>query len=219
VDVHFFQPMLAATGYCPSNIDNTWFAGRMQFAFRQRILRKRAAGALLVKVPQMEYTLEAAGGCLTEERPDPIVLTPREAQYGARECIVAPESDGDDPAGALYPACSFSVTATDADQVIEVEVERRDGLAGALALTYTMTEGTATAPEHYTDASGALNFAEGQTRRVLSITIKAQDCVDAEDAGTKRFTINWAGAGLGDEVCETTIVDIHDHVCGEGESS
>lgn len=215
VDVHFFQPMLAATGRCPSNIDNTWFAGRMNFAFRQRILRKRAAGALLVKVPQMEYTLETAGGCLTEERPEPIVLSAREPQYGARECVVASEEDIVDPVGELRPACSAEITATDAVQVIEIEVERRDGLSGPLSLAYTMTEGTATAPEHYTTASGNLNFLEGQTRRVLNVAIAAQDCVAAEDAGTKRFTINWTGAGLGDAVCETTVIDIHDNVCDE----
>lgn len=219
VDEYFLKPLFSGTGNCPSNIDNTWFAGRMWFAFRQRILRARAAGALLVKVPPSGGLLTETSSCLQEAYPDPIVLTAREPQQGSRECVVVDEEEISDPAGELRPACSFSVTATGENQTIQIEVERRDGLAGALELDYTMTEGTATAPEHYTDASGSLDFAEGQTRRVLNVVIKAQDCVDAEDAGTKRFYINWTGAGLGEDACTQTVVDIHDHVCGEGESS
>jgi hypothetical protein len=219
VQEYFLNPLFASTGNCPSNIDNTWFAARMWFAFRQRILRKRAAGALLVKVPNDNMVNVAQGECLQPAYPDPIVLTNREPQLGARECVTVDEGAIIDPAGHLRPACAVTVAATGEDQVVEIEVERRDGLSGALALTYTMTEGTGTAPEHYTTGSGSLGFLEGQTRRVLNVTIKAQDCVAAESAGTKRFTINWAGAGLGENVCTETIVDILDHVCGDGEEA
>jgi hypothetical protein len=215
VDEYFLKPLFASTGNCPSNIDNTWFAGRMWFAFRQRILRARAAGALLVKVPRPEMTNEAQTACLQDEYPDPIVLTYREPEQGSRECVTVDEGEITDAVGELRPACSFEVTASDVNQVIQIEVERRDGTSGALALAYTMSEGTATDPEHYATASGNLNFAEGQTRRVLNVTIKSQTCVAAESAGTKRFTINWTGAGLGEDACTTTTVDIHDNVCSD----
>lgn len=209
VDEYFLRPLFAGAGNCPSNIDNTWFAGRMQFAFRQRILRKRAAGALLVKVPRSEMVNTAEGDCLQSEYPDPIVLTSRTPERGGRECV-AVSGEPSDPVGFLRPQCVFNVTTTEANQTIEIEVERREGMSGALELDYTMSEGTATAPEHYTDASGSLDFAEGQTRRVLSVVIKGADPVAADEVETRKFTINWTGSGLGDEVCETTEVYITD---------
>jgi hypothetical protein len=217
VDEYFLRPLFAGTGNCPSNIDNTWFAARLWFAFRQRILRKRAAGALLVKVPRPEMVNVAEGDCLQSEYPDPIVLTNREPQLGSRECVVVDEEEITDEVGFLRPDCYFTLTAPEEDQTIQIEVERRDGFSGALELDYTMTEGTATAPEHYTTASGSLDFAEGQTRRVLEIVIKAADCVAAEDVETRRFTVEWTGAGLGEGVCTETVIDIVDRVCGDGE--
>lgn len=219
VDEYFLRPLFSGVGNCPSNIDNTWFAGRMNFAFRQRILRKRAAGALMVKVPNDNVALEATNGCLQSVYPDPIVMTARDPQLGSRECVVVDEEEATDATGYLRPACSYNLVAPAENTVIEVEVERRDGLSGTLELDFATSAGTATAGTHYTTASGSIDFEEGQTRRVALITILGQDCVDAEDATTRRFVINWTGTGLGEEVCEQTIIDIADRVCGDGEEA
>ncbi len=218
VDEYFLKPLFGGVGNCPSNIDNTWFAGRMWFAFRQRILRARAAGALLVKVPRPEMTNEAEADCLLDEYPEPIVLTPRAPEQGSRECVEA-EGEPLDPSGHLRPACYLSVVRGEEDQTIEVEVERREGLGGELSASYATANGTATAGTDYTTKSGALPFDEGQVRRVVEIVVKGAPCVDAEEATTKRFVINWTGSDLGDGVCVQTVIDIQDRVCGDGEEA
>ena len=212
VDQYFLQPLFAHLGNCPSNIDNTWFAGRMWFSFRQRLLRKRAFGSLLVKVPGLTMANPEADGCLQEAYCDPIVLTPAQVEAGSRLCVENGE-EPDDPTGVLRPECSVEITRPAETSVFEIDVTRHGGLAGELEVGYATANGTATAGVDYTSANGTLEIAEGQNRGVVQITILGGDCVEADAASESTFVINWTGADLDEGACTQTVVTIKDRVC------
>ena len=92
-----------------------------------------------------------------------------------------------DPTGATgsvqFSLSSFAViedvgTAT-------ITVQRTGGASGALSVQYQTTDGTATAGQDYTAASGTLNFANGETSKTIQIPITD----DATTEPNETFTL------------------------------
>lgn len=217
VQRYFLDPLYAVAGKsCPLNIDNTWFAGRIWAAFRQRLLRKRASGALLVKVPNdgMKNTEEIA--CAQEEYPTPIIVNSATLEGGSRECVPEPDAPTD-PTGCLRPPAYYTIVRPEEDTVIELEVDRVSGLAGTPEVDYATSDGTATEPDDYTAAAGTLAFVEGQTRGVVEITIKGGACVES-DPGTSQLVVDWSGDDICDGANTQTIIYIEDRLCADGET-
>lgn len=216
VQEYFLNPLFSGEGRCPSNIDNTWFAARMWFSYRMRLLRKRASGALLVKVPRDGMVNEEEGNCLTEEYPEAVTLTNREPIAGSRECVVDPEVDLDTPEGCLRPDCDASFTQADEDQTVLIRVDRVGGLATAVEAAYAQDDGTAVSPTDFTLTDGTLEIGEGATYGCIEVVIKGGDCVESDPA-TKEFYINWSGDDLCEDACTQTVIQITQRVCGPDE--
>jgi parallel beta-helix repeat protein len=89
-----------------------------------------------------------------------------------------------------------------------LEVKRTDGSTGAVSVNFATSNGTATAPGDYTSNSGTLNFAAGETSKILPITVFN----DALDETNETFTVTLSnpagGATLGNpNTITVTIID------------
>lgn len=211
VDEYFLKPLFEGVGNCPSNIDNTWFAGRIWAGMRTRLKRKRAAGALLVKVPIEGMVNPEQGTCMVDQYSDPITLTNHAPESGSRECVDVSGETPADPEGCLRPQALYELTRPAENTVIEIEVDRVGGLATDLTADYATADGTAAAGTDYTAASGTLTVEEGRTRKVIQITILGGDAV-VSDPATTQFVVDWTGDDLCEGSITQTVIKITDRV-------
>ena len=92
-----------------------------------------------------------------------------------------------------------------------LSVVRTQGKSGAVTVQYATVDGTAVEGEDYTAMSGTLSFADGESTKTISVTLK--DDNDGEDSETFSIEISnpTGGAVLGDPTTATvTIIDNDD---------
>jgi hypothetical protein len=71
----------------------------------------------------------------------------------------------------LTPAGAVVTDFTGVASVVRLSVRRTGELAKACSVVYAINEGTATDPEHFTDAGGTLNFAAGAEYAFINVAI------------------------------------------------
>jgi len=86
---------------------------------------------------------------------------------------------------------------------ITITVARTGGSAGAAAVNYSTSDGSANAGADYASASGVLHFADGETSKTFSITIIDDAAAEADE--TVNLTLGIAGGSAASAVL--TILD------------
>ena len=92
------------------------------------------------------------------------------------------------------------------DETIDFAVSLSRAASGAVSVTYATADGTATAGEDYTRASGKLRFAPGETEKTVAVPVLD----DVVDEGEETFTLrllNASGAVVADGEATGTIVN------------
>ena len=90
------------------------------------------------------------------------------------------------------------------DETIDFTVSLSRAASGSVAVDYATSDGTASAGEDYTAASGTLTFAPGETEKAVAVAVLD----DAKDEGEETFTLmlsNPSGAVIADGQATGTI--------------
>jgi Leucine-rich repeat (LRR) protein len=106
-----------------------------------------------------------------------------------------------------FSATGYNVN--EGDDFVIITVIRTGGSEGAITVNYATSDGTATTGSDYTEATGTLNWADGDTAN-KTFTINISNDSDAETDETINFVLTEAtgGAGLGSpETAVLTIID------------
>ena len=110
---------------------------------------------------------------------------------GQRQCQ-RPVSGG--IATEIRGPATLSVADAGADEgsgaVLQFHVTLSRAASGPVTVDYATSDGTATAGEDYTGASGMLRFAAGETSRTISVAVLD----DAHDEGQETFTLTLSNA-------------------------
>ena len=101
------------------------------------------------------------------------------------------------PVGTLqFSAATYSVSENAGNAT--VTVTRTGGSAGAVSVTFTASNGTATAPGDYSVISPtAVSFADGETAKTVSISIIDDTTVEANETVNLALSTPTGGASLG----------------------
>lgn len=180
VDLYWLKPMneqLAGTGApCFSNIDNTWFAGRLKVGCQFVEDAPRQMMTLAVQVPSHMSVIEKSTCCLPCDPPAPIIITSQPG-LDPKLCTQFPESDAEDaPAGCMRaPKVMRFQLPSDGNKTVSVQFERRNGTNGTLTVPFTIVEDTATegaaGTDHFVRAAGNIVFADGEDTALLDIVL------------------------------------------------
>ncbi len=114
----------------------------------------------------------------------------------------------DDDAQPTLSLTSSTLTVAEGATNAEFQVRLSQVSGQAVSIDYATTNGTATAGQDYTSASGTITFAAGTANLIQTISVPLVD--DTEDEANETFTItlsNPANAGLLVSTTQTTIVD------------
>jgi endonuclease G len=99
-------------------------------------------------------------------------------------------------AGALqFSSATYSVAENGGS--ISITVSRTGGSAGAVAVNYATSNGSATSGEDYTTASGTLNFANGETSKTFSVAILDDAEYEGDETVNLTLSTPTGGATLG----------------------
>lgn len=181
VDLYYLKQlneMIAGTGApCFSNIDKTWFAGRIKTGLMFVEDDPRQMMTLLVAVPGESSVIEKSECCLPAEYPEAVTITPRPGDDPLL-CEKLPDGVSEDaePAGCmrLPKRAEFQLPAS-GNRTVSLFFERRDGSNGTLTVPYTVVEGTAlegaTGTDHFVLSAGNIVFADGETEKQLDIVL------------------------------------------------
>jgi hypothetical protein len=108
--------------------------------------------------------------------------------------------------GLQFSAPTFSVT--EGEPVAEVTVTRTGVLDNAVSATITLTNGTATSPEDYSNTPIKVNFAPGETAKTVGIPIVDDTIVEGSETVNLTLTNPTGGAAIGQQSTSTlTIAD------------
>jgi len=91
-----------------------------------------------------------------------------------------------------------AVFNTTEGQTATIAVSRVGGDSGAISVNYATSDGTATAPLHYTAASGTLSWADNDTAdKAFTVTTETDQTVDGTQTVNITLSSPTNGAGLG----------------------
>ena len=89
----------------------------------------------------------------------------------------------------------------------KVTIVRTGGAEGAVAIAYTMVDGTAKAGEDYVKSEGKLTFADGETSRIMTIDISDDSLTEGNEEFTIVLSAPESGAELGVPGTATILVE------------
>jgi len=171
---------LAASGFPQmSNIDNTWFAGRVKFGQQFVEDRPLEMMSLMVRVPTDETYLATTQTLVETTHPAAITITSAPTKEAPEFCSpipsgFAPPTPG--PGLAVTPGVlSYNLPASGNSTVV-YQFQRVGGVTGSLTVPYTVVNGTAlegssTTTDHFLLADGNIVFATGSNVANLSIVL------------------------------------------------
>ncbi len=90
------------------------------------------------------------------------------------------------------------------DETIDFAVTLSREASGTVAVAYATADGSATAGEDYTRASGELRFAPGETEKTVSVPV-LDDAVDEDEETLTLRLLNASGAAIADGMATGTI--------------
>ncbi len=103
----------------------------------------------------------------------------------------------DDDLGGVIQLVGTRFSASEGSPWAAVGVVRSGGAAGGATVQYATSDGTATAGEDYSAASGTLTFNAGETSRTLTIPLTQDWAVEGAESFNLRLTSPGGGASLG----------------------
>ena len=103
--------------------------------------------------------------------------------------------DDDNPGKIAFAFATYSVAESSSNATITVS--RTNGIAGAVAVNYATSNGTATAGSDYTAASGTLVFNDGQTSASFNVPILPDSNGEANETVFLSISNPVGGATLG----------------------
>jgi parallel beta-helix repeat protein len=116
----------------------------------------------------------------------------------------------DDPTGTAQFSVS-SINTTEEAGSVTVTVTRTGGTEGALTVSYSTANGSATAPSDYTQAAGTVTFPAGSAApQTFTITLIDDNVNEASEM----FTANLTGANVGAPSSVTITLAASDDVSG-----
>lgn len=178
VQKYWLDPMntaLAAVDFPQlSNIDNTWFAGRLKMGMQFVEDNPLQMMTLMVRVPTDETTLASTQTLIECSRPAPITITAAPPPEAPVFCSPIPTDHTPDEPGAglaITPVrLSYNLPAT-GSPTVTVTLQRFGGVTGTLTLPFVTVDDTAIEGAHFTLADGNLVFADGEDTADLDIVL------------------------------------------------
>ncbi|MEL7332105.1 MAG: Calx-beta domain-containing protein [Cyanobacteria bacterium J06560_2] len=107
------------------------------------------------------------------------------------------------PGTFVLDAASYEIDES-GNAVVPVAIERIDGTSGAASVTVQLTEGSATASNDYTDGPIVVNFADGESRKTVSLPI----IDDGINEPSETFSIALANPTNGTAIGPQNVADI-----------
>jgi hypothetical protein len=117
------------------------------------------------------------------------------ATLGATTVATVTINDDENPAAVLqFSQASYTVAEGSA---ATITVTRTGGTQGGVTVNYTTSNGTATAGQDYTVASGTLSFGAGVTSRAFTVTTNQDSLAEAAETVTLTLSNPQGGGVLG----------------------
>ena len=110
---------------------------------------------------------------------------------------------------------SDSLTANENQGTATITVTRTGGSVGSVSVNYATSNGTATAGNDYTAASGTLSFADGEMSKTFTIPIIEDTLVENDEAINLTLSSPTGGAALG-SLASASLVIVSDDVAHPG---
>jgi Ca2+-binding RTX toxin-like protein len=130
------------------------------------------------------------------------------ATLGTQTTAVLSIIDNDAVPGVLaFSKANYSINE-DSTPIVAVTVNRTGGSDGAVSATISLSDGTATRPDDFINTSATVNFANGETSKIVTIPIVNDGVFETNE--TINLTLNnpTNGATLGSQTTATlTIID------------
>mmetsp|Transcript_114728 Transcript_114728/g.256037 ORF Transcript_114728/g.256037 Transcript_114728/m.256037 type:complete len:824 (-) Transcript_114728:36-2507(-) len=89
--------------------------------------------------------------------------------------------DDDEPGILSWAEESIDVSEGDEDKVVDLIVQRKGGGSGVVGCRYFTEDATAVHPADYLESSGTVEFASGQMKANLQVTIKARGRYESQE--------------------------------------
>ena len=215
------RPLTASFTGVPAEHDGTsLFTFELRFSenfpgrFRHRVLRDEALQVTNGRVTQAKRVARGQNQRWTiKVRPasleDVVVTLPAATDCAATGavCTEAGRKLSNTVTATVQGPVALSVAdarANEADEALAFTVSLSRAARATVTVDYATADGSATAGEDYTAASGTLAFAAGETEKTVSVSILD----DAIDEGEETFTLTLAnaqGAAIGDGEATGTI--------------
>ena len=106
------------------------------------------------------------------------------------------------------------MTLTEASNAISISVIRYGGKSGIVTVDYKTAPGTALSPEDFNEATGSIQFKDGETSKLITLKAVNDDLGEASEVFTVTLSSPTGGAVLGTP--PTTTVTLLDNDGGPG---
>ncbi|WP_373500401.1 S8 family serine peptidase [Desulfococcus sp.] len=170
------------------------------------LLNAMAGQGITPTVSQMESAIGESAADLGAAGPDNLYGAGLLDAAAAYDWLLA-NSGSPQPGQLQFSTSDYSVD--EAGGSVTVTVTRTSGSAGAVAVDYATSNGTAAPGADYVAASGTLSFADGQTSRMFTITILNDTVHEGDEDLTVTLSNATGGAvpGYPDSALVTIIDD------------
>jgi Ca2+-binding RTX toxin-like protein len=136
------------------------------------------------------------------------------ATLGTQTTAVLNIIDNDAMPGVLaFSEANYSINE-DGTTVVAVNVNRTGGSDGAVSATISLTDGTATRPDDYINTSVTVNFANGETSKVVTIPIVNDGVFETNETINLNLNNPTNGATLGSQNTATLAIIDNDALPG-----
>lgn len=137
-----------------------------------------------------------------------VLSSPTNATLGTAEGTVT-ITDDDGPGAVQFSASTYNVA--EADGTVTITVTRTGGDAAGVTVQYATSNGTATAGSDYTNSSGTLTFAAGETQKTFTVPIAVDAVLEQNETFTLTLSAPGGGGTLGTPSTATvTITEIQE---------
>lgn len=194
VQQYWLDPMnaqLVDTGFSRmSNIDHTWFAGRVKFGLQFVEDRPLEMMSLMVRVPTDESPLSAIQTLADVAHPTAINITAAPTKPAPEFCTIIPDGVSPPTPGPGKAVTPFKLDydlPASGNRTVTFTFHRVGGVTGALTVPFVVTNGTATegsnaSVNHFQLNDGNIVFADGEETATISIILHPIARADGDPA-------------------------------------